>query len=52
MLYGLEDWTDAYYSTHLAKLKTEWIITNDNPELQELRWYVMLMLMRSAMKNN
>ena len=48
MLYGLEDWTDAYYSTHLAKLKEESIISNDNPELQELRWYVMLMLMRSA----
>jgi len=48
MLYGLADWTDNYYSTHLAKLKKEWIISNDNPTLSELRWYVMLMLMRSA----
>ena len=48
MLYGLADWTDQYYSTHLAKLKKEWIISNDNPTLKELRWYVMLMLMRSA----
>ena len=47
MLYGLED-GNPYYATHLAKLKTEWIITNDNPELKELRGYVMIMLMRSA----
>ena len=50
MLYGLEDWTDSYYTTHLAKLKAEWIIANDDPALWELRWYVMLMLMRSAIK--
>lgn len=50
MLYWLADWTDVYYSTHLKKLKAEWIISNDNPDLEELRGYVMLMLMRSAMK--
>ena len=49
MLFGLNDGS-PYYSTHLAKLKKENIITNNNPELKELRWYVMLMLMRSAMK--
>lgn len=48
MLFELVDGTDKYYSTHLAKLEKEWIITNTNPTLQELRWYVMLMLMRSA----
>ena len=48
MLFGLADWTDYYYSTHLAKLKREKIISNDDPTLKELRWYVMLMLMRSA----
>ena len=48
MLFGLADWTDNYYSTHLAKLKKEKIISNDDPTLKELRWYVMLMLMRSA----
>lgn len=47
MLFNTEDWKDKYYSTHLAKLKSEWIITNDNPDLKELRWFVMLMLMRS-----
>lgn len=47
MLYKLAD-GDPYYVTHLAKLKEEWIITNDNPDMQELRWYVMIVLMRSA----
>ena len=48
MLFGLGDWDGAYYETHLKKLKEEWIITNDNPDLKEFRWYVMIMLMRSA----
>jgi len=48
MLFGLSDWSYKYYSTHLAKLMQEWIITNDNPALKETRWYVMLMLMRSS----
>ena len=47
MLYQLADW-DPYYVTHMAKLKEEWIITNDDPEMIEVRWYVMIMLMRSA----
>ena len=49
MLYGTADGEGAdWYSTHLAKLMNEKIITNDNPQLQELRGYVMIMLMRSA----
>ena len=50
LLFWTQDWIDSYYSTHLAKLKEEWIITNDEPWLKEVRWYVMLMLMRSAKK--
>lgn len=51
MLFGLADGEgDAYYSTHLEKLMSEWIITNDDPRLDELRGYVMIMLMRSASK--
>jgi len=46
MLYSTPD-GKPYYSTHLRKLKQEWIITNDNPKIKEKRWYVMLMLMRS-----
>ena len=49
MLYWLKD-GNPYYSTHLSKLRKEWIINNSNPNLKELRWYVMLMLMRSALK--
>ena len=48
MLYWLKDWADNYYSTHIEKLNKEWIIWNTDPDLQELRGYVMLMLMRSA----
>lgn len=48
MLFELADWTDKYYSTHLDKLFREGIITNMNPKLEERRWYVMLMLMRST----
>ena len=48
LLFWLTDGTDHYYTTHLAKLKAEWIIQNDDPKLEELRWYVMLMLRRSA----
>jgi hypothetical protein len=50
MLYWLADgqWEVAFYEPHLQKLMDTWIITNDNPRLQELRGYVMIMLMRSA----
>lgn len=48
MIYGTADWEWAYYKPHLEILKQLWIITNDNPELKELRGYVMIMLMRSA----
>lgn len=50
LLFGLADGEEAYYTTHLAKLKEAWIIKNDDPTLEELRGYVMLMLMRSANK--
>ena len=48
MLFGIADWDKIYHEPHLKKLKEEWIITNDDPHLQEIRWYVMIMLMRSA----
>jgi hypothetical protein len=48
MLFGLADGEELYYETHLQKLMDEKIITNNNPDLQELRGYVMIMLMRSA----
>jgi len=52
MLYHTSDWqyksTDKYYTNHMKKLVQEKIITNDDPKMKELRWYVMIMLMRSA----
>ena len=52
MTYNTSDWeyksTSKYYVHHMEKLVNEWIITNDNPNMKELRWYVMIMLMRSA----
>jgi len=50
LLYWTKDWLDSYYSTHLNKLRKEWIISNTDPRMREVRWYVMLMLMRSAIK--
>jgi len=49
LLYSTPDGQPYYYMPHLKKLKQEWIISNDNPKIKEKRWYVMLMLMRSAM---
>ena len=49
MLFGLSDGEeDLWYKPHLDKLMNEKIITIDTPDLQELRGYVMIMLMRSA----
>lgn len=51
MIYWISDGSIHYYSTHLLKLYNEWIITNMDPKIKELRWYVMIMLMRAAEKN-
>jgi hypothetical protein len=48
LLYWTPDWTWNYYTTHINKLYKEWIINNVNPNLNEIRWYVMIMLMRSS----
>ena len=47
LLYWISD-GEPYYSSHLAMLKNEWVLSNDDPNLRELRGYVMLMLMRAA----
>ena len=48
LLFDTPDGKDVYYSTHLRQLMEKKIITNDDPRLQELRGYVMIMLMRST----
>ena len=50
MLFWTEDWSDLYFTTHLNKLKEKWIIKETNPDLIEIRWYAMIMLMRAANK--
>jgi hypothetical protein len=49
ILYGnkYNNWT-PYYIEHLKALKKDWIIRNIDPSLKEVRWYVMLMLMRAT----
>ena len=47
LLYNTEDGVDKYYTTHINKLRKEWILTNTTPTLKEKRWFVMLMLMRA-----
>lgn len=49
VLYGTgNEWWTPYYVNHLQALKDNGIITNTDPDLQEIRGYVMLMLQRSA----
>ena len=52
MAYWTSDWeyrwTWKYYIHHMEKLVKEWIITKDDPNMKELRGYVMIMLMRSS----
>ena len=52
MLYSTSDGeyklTPKYYVHHMEKLMEEKILTNDDPMMEELRGYVMIMLMRSA----
>ena len=45
-----EWWNPYYYSYHLNALKSAWIITQiDNPtEIIEIKWYVLLTLMRAS----
>ena len=47
--WSKNEWWVTYYQNHLKALKVEWIMNNISyPMNKEIRWYVMLMLMRSA----
>ena len=37
-----------FYEKHLKALKDSWIMSQVNPSMNEIRWYVMIMLLRSA----
>lgn len=46
------EWWTTYYQNHLEALKNKWIMNNiSSPMDKEIRWYVMLMLMRSWSDN-
>lgn len=46
--WNKNEWGTTYYENHLKALKSEWIMKKINtPMDKEIRWYVMLMLMRS-----
>ena len=42
--FNVTEW--EYYKLHLQALKNNWIISNDNPNIKEMKWYVLLMLKR------
>ena len=48
LLYWTMDWKwiFKYYDPHINKLYNEWIIRNINADMNEKKWYVMIMLMR------
>lgn len=47
--WSKNEWGITYYQNHLKALKAEWIMTNISyPMNKEIRWYVMIMLMRSS----
>ena len=56
MIFNTPDWiyegTDYYYRNHMEKLWKQWIVTVLDPNMMEVRWYLMIMLMRSAGSNN
>ena len=47
---GIYKQTAKYYTLHIQKLEQEKILTKVDPTMTELRWYVMIMLMRLASK--
>lgn len=47
--WSKNEWWSTYYENHLKDLKSKWIMNNiSSPINKEIRWYVMLMLMRST----
>jgi len=42
-----KEWAD-FYTNHLEALKEAWILKDTTPTMQEIRWWVMLMMYRSS----
>ncbi len=46
--WEINNWWEPYYVNHLNALKTDWIMNViNNPSMNEIRWYVMLMMKRA-----
>lgn len=46
--WEINNWWEPYYINHLNALKSDWIMNKiDNPSMNEIRWYVMLMMKRA-----
>lgn len=45
------DWWNPYYVSHLNALTTAWILTNNDPEYNELKWDILVTLMNTEWKN-
>jgi len=52
MKYNTSDgqyaWTSEFYRNHMDLLEKLWIVTNTDSKMLEVRWYVMLMLLRTS----
>ncbi len=46
--WNMYDDNDPWYQGHIDALAEQWYITNTDPELQEQRWFFMIMLQRVA----
>jgi hypothetical protein len=45
-----QSWS-KYYEKHIKALENDGILTNTDPSIQELRWWIMLMLFRSTKRD-
>lgn len=47
--WGQYEWWDPFYRNHMNALRNIWVLDNlNNPNTNELRWNVMVMLMRAS----
>ena len=51
LYWSTYEWWEQYYTNHLKALQINWIMSDiSNPYMAEVRWYVMIMMQRSSLK--
>jgi micrococcal nuclease len=51
LYWSTYEWWEKYYTNHLLALQNNWIMNIiSNPFMNEVRWYVMIMMQRSSLK--